>query len=131
MGAVSGAVDISVDNMSTMSGLIGDKFTALAVTSQNRAQRFPNVPSWMEDGAGPFPAIAWYAFMAPKGTPAPIVERLNKLINEATQSPVAWQRLVALGAEFSPMSSAQLKAFIAAELEQYGQIVREAGIQPQ
>jgi tripartite-type tricarboxylate transporter receptor subunit TctC len=132
MGAVSGVVDISVDNMSTMTGLVrSKKLTALAVTSQTRARHLPDVPSWMEDGTGPFPATAWYAFIAPKGTPAPIVERLNTSINEAIQAPAPWKVLEGLGAEFSPMSSEQLKAFIAEELKRYGQIVREAGIQPQ
>ena len=129
---IGGQVDICVDNVSNLTPHIAaGKLVALAVTSRERARSLPNVASWLEDGTGEFEATAWYAFMAPKGTPAAIIQRLNAEINAAIQTPAVEQYLQSVGARFEPFTPQRLHDFIQEELDRYGAIVRSADIELQ
>jgi tripartite-type tricarboxylate transporter receptor subunit TctC len=70
----------------------------------------------------------WHAFIAPKGTPAPIVERLKTEIHKALADPEVKERLANLGAVVAPTSPQELAALIRAEHERYGKLIREADI---
>jgi tripartite-type tricarboxylate transporter receptor subunit TctC len=129
---IGGHVDIVVDNVSNLTQhIVSGKLVPLGVTSRERARSLPNVASWLEDGTGEFEAIAWYAFMAPKGTPAAIVQRLNTEINAAIQLPSAQQYLQSIGAKFDPFTPRRLHDFIQEELDRYGAIVRSANVELQ
>lgn len=126
---LAGRVDLCVDNVSNLLPHLKDgKLAALAVTSRQRSSALPNVASWLEDGTGDFEAVAWYAFMAPKGTPQAIVQKLNADITAAIQSPAAQKYLQAAGAQFQPRTPEQVREFIQAELGKYGPIAKGANI---
>ncbi len=126
---VSGRMEVCVDNISNLAPHISSgKLVALAVTSRERAASMPNVPSWLEDGTGDFEAEAWYAFMAPKGTPPAIVQKLNAEFTAAIQEAKAQQYLQSVGARFDPLSPAKLREFMQGELDKYGAIARSAKI---
>jgi tripartite-type tricarboxylate transporter receptor subunit TctC len=101
------------------------KLRALAVTSAERAEIFANVPTVAETGYKGYAVDAWTGFFAPAGTPAPIVERLNREIAAALASPAVQTHLAATGARSSTSSPAQFAGFLKAEWERYGKLVRE------
>jgi tripartite-type tricarboxylate transporter receptor subunit TctC len=126
---LAGRVDVCVDNLSNLMPHISqDKLVPLAVTSRQRSSVLPKVASWLEEGVADFEAVAWYAFMAPKGTPQMIVEKLNADITAAIQSPAARKYLESTGANFVPRSPAKVREFIQAELDKYGPIAKGANI---
>jgi len=101
------------------------KLRALAVTSAERADIFPSVPTVAEAGYKGYAVDAWTGFFAPAGTPAPVVERLNREIAAALASPAVQAHLVATGARSSTSSPAQFARFVKTEWERYGKLVRE------
>jgi tripartite-type tricarboxylate transporter receptor subunit TctC len=104
------------------------KVRALAVTTKNRLDAFPGLPTATEFVPG-YEAIGWYGIGAPKDTPAEIVGKLNGAINAALAGPAAKARLADLGVEPMQMSSAQFAKFIAADNEKWGKVIRAANIQ--
>jgi tripartite-type tricarboxylate transporter receptor subunit TctC len=126
---LAGRVDLCVDNISNLMPHISQgKLVPLAVTSRQRSSALPTVPSWLEDGSGDFEADAWYAFMAPKGTPPHIVQTLNAAITAAIEAPTARKYLQATGAQFVERSPAKVREFIQGELDKYGAIVKRSNI---
>jgi len=103
------------------------KLHALAVTSASRAEALPDVPTVGESVPG-FEASSFYGVGAPKGTPAEIVDKLNKQINAALADPKMKARLAELGATALPGSPADFGKFIADETEKWGKVVKFVGI---
>lgn len=104
------------------------KLKVLAALSAQRVATMPDVPTIAESGYPGFEANVWHAFIAPKGTPPAIVERLKAEIHKALADPEVRERLANLGAEVSPSTPQELAALVRAEHERYGKLVREAGI---
>jgi tripartite-type tricarboxylate transporter receptor subunit TctC len=126
---LAGRVDLCVDNVSNLMAHIQQgKLAAVAVTSRQRSSVLPDVASWLEDGTGDFEAVAWYAFMAPKGTPQAIVHKLNADIVAAVQAPAAQKYLQSVGAQYQPRTPEKVREFIQAELDKYGPIAKAANI---
>jgi tripartite-type tricarboxylate transporter receptor subunit TctC len=131
-GAAGGVVDVVVDNASSLASLVTDgRLTPLAVTTAERSPVYPDVPSWLEDGTGPFAASAWYAFLAPAKTPDAVVQKLNAAINRALMLPEVQERIRMLGGTFTPQSPEELATFIGSELDKYRAVVREIGVKPE
>jgi tripartite-type tricarboxylate transporter receptor subunit TctC len=78
-----------------------------------------------------YEAINWWGVLAPAGTPAGIVERLNKEIASVQGSGDVQKQLAAEGAEVVRMSPADFGAFLLNETNKWGRVVKEAGIKPQ
>ena len=104
------------------------KLRVLAVLSAERVSTLPDAPTIAESGYAGFEANVWHAFIAPKGTPPAVVEKLNAEIRKALAAPDVKERLAGLGAEVSPTSPEQLGAMIRLESERYGKLIREAKI---
>ena len=104
------------------------KLKVLAALSAQRVATMPDVPTIAESGFPGFEANVWHAFIAPKGTPPAIVERLRAEIHKALADPEVKERLANLGAEVSPSTPQELAALVRAEHERYAKLVREAGI---
>ena len=104
------------------------KLKVLAALSAQRVATMPVVPTIAESGYPGFEANVWHAFIAPKGTPPAIVERLRAEIHKALADPEVKERLANLGAEVSPSTPQELAALVRAEHERYAKLVREAGI---
>jgi tripartite-type tricarboxylate transporter receptor subunit TctC len=101
---------------------------ALAVTGPRRSALLPNVPTMAEAGFPEAQATSWGAVMAPAGTPAPVIERLNAVIREALAEPATQQRLAAAGADAVSSTPAELAATMRSETEKWGRVIREARI---
>ena len=87
---MGGQVQIMFDNLPSSLPLIkSGKLRAVAVTSLKRAPALPDVPTVAESGFPGFDASSWFGILAPAGTPAPIVARLNAEVNKWLQSPEA------------------------------------------
>jgi tripartite-type tricarboxylate transporter receptor subunit TctC len=108
----------------------GGKLKGLAVTSEKRSPLAPEVPAIAEELKG-YELIAWFALMAPAGTPKEIVSSLHGLTAKALAKPDVVARFAALGTDVAPMDPAQLEAFIKSEITKWARMAKEAGIQPQ
>jgi tripartite-type tricarboxylate transporter receptor subunit TctC len=104
---------------------------ALAVTTPARLDFLPDVPALAEFLPG-YEAFGWIGFGAPKGTPAAIIDTLNKQINAAIADSVVKGRLLDLGAlVMSPNTPAEFAKFIAADTEKWTKVVQFANLKPQ
>ena len=103
---------------------------ALAVSGPKRVEALPNVPP-VADAVPGYEAMQWYGLVAPAGTPAPIVERLNKESLVALRAPETKMRLAADGAEPLGSSPAEFGAFLRKELEKWAKVAQAAGIERQ
>ena len=103
------------------------KVRALAVTLAERSAALPDVPTVAESVPG-FEASTWQGIGAPKGTPAEIVDKLNKEINAALADPTIKERLANLGSIPTPLSPQAYSKLIADETEKWGKVIRDAHI---
>jgi len=103
------------------------KLRALAVTSASRQPALPDVPAVGEFLPG-YEASGWYGIGAPKGTPAEIVELLNREVNAALADPKVTAKLADLGLAPRPTSPAEFGSFIAGETEKWAKVIRSAQI---
>jgi tripartite-type tricarboxylate transporter receptor subunit TctC len=106
------------------------RLRALAVTSATRWEALPQIPPLAQFVPG-FEAAAWNGIGAPKGTPAEVIDKLNKEINAALADPQMKARLAALGLGALPGSSADFGRLIADETEKWAKVVRMANIKVQ
>jgi tripartite-type tricarboxylate transporter receptor subunit TctC len=105
------------------------RLQALAVTSATRAEALPELPAVGEFVPG-LEASQWYGIVAPKATPAEIVNKLNKEINAGLVDPKTKVRLVELGGMVLAGSPADFAKLIADETEKWGKVIRAANIKP-
>jgi tripartite-type tricarboxylate transporter receptor subunit TctC len=104
------------------------KLIALGVTSPQRSASWPETPTIAEAGVPGYAVEAWYAILAPKGTPAPIVDKLSKEIAKAVQSDDVKAKFAALGNEPVGSTPAEAQAYIAAEADRWAKVLKAAGI---
>ena len=106
------------------------KLRALGVSTLKRQPLLPDVPAVAEFLPG-FEASGWYGIVAPKATPTPIVDTLNKQINAALADPMMRQRFVDLGCDVFAGSPADFAKFVADETAKWAKVVKFADIKPQ
>jgi tripartite-type tricarboxylate transporter receptor subunit TctC len=104
---------------------------AIGVTSRQRVALLPDVPTVEEQGFPGYEMLSWNAVYAPAGTPAPIVLRMNRLINDVMARPASAERLTANGMVLRPGSPEDLATFQAAEIDKWKRLVTAAGIELQ
>ena len=107
------------------------RLAALGVSSRTRSGLLPDAPPIAEAGIPGFEFTFWNGLWAPAGTPAPIVERVNRDAMRVMDMPEVLERFSKLGAEPMRMTSAQFARFVAAEIEDAARIARAAGIRAQ
>jgi len=112
---------------SALSQIKAGRLRAIAVTSAKRAPELPEVPTIAESGYKGFEASTWYGLLAPAGTPAAIVAKLNAEVNRALGTPEVRQRLAAEGGEALGGSAEQFASFLKAEHAKWGRVVKESG----
>jgi tripartite-type tricarboxylate transporter receptor subunit TctC len=103
------------------------KLRALAVTTATRSEALPDIPTVAEFVPG-YEASNWYGVGAPKGTPAEIIDKLNKEINACLADPKLRARLADLGGTALAGSPADFGKLIADETEKWGKVVKFVGI---
>ncbi|CAN7448070.1 tripartite tricarboxylate transporter substrate binding protein [Pseudorhodoferax sp. LjRoot39] len=129
LALLSGQVDFNFDNLATAApGIRSGKLRALAVTTLQRSPALPEVPPVADTLKG-FAIDTWWGLVAPAGTPADVVARLNQAFVAALQSDETRQRFANLLAEPVPSTSAQFGAFMQAELAKYQKLVKASGAQ--
>jgi tripartite-type tricarboxylate transporter receptor subunit TctC len=125
---LGGQVDSFMSSVPSALGQIrGGKLRAIAVTSAKRSPELPGTPTIAESGYPGFEASTWYGLLAPAGTPAPVISRLNSEVNRALAAKEVRERLASEGGEALGGSPAHFAAFLAAEHAKWGRIVRESG----
>jgi len=103
------------------------KVRALAITGQKRAAALPDVPTFAEAGLPSYDAYFWSGLVAPAGTPAEIVSRLNGVLVQALNAHDAHEALTRQGLEPAPTTPQQFAAFIGSEVERWGRVARDSG----
>jgi tripartite-type tricarboxylate transporter receptor subunit TctC len=105
------------------------KIRAVATTGASRSALLPEVPTIAESGYPGYEATNWYAFLAPAGTPKPVLERLHRELVQALKAPDVRDSLDKQGMEAKPGTPEELAKYMERELATWGRVVREAKIQ--
>ena len=101
---------------------------AIAIGAPERAPTAMEVPTTTELGMPDLQAENWYGMVAPAGTPAPIVERLNQIATEAMRDPAVKEKLAIQGATLVGDSPAHFHAFIESEIARWAKVIKDAGV---
>jgi tripartite-type tricarboxylate transporter receptor subunit TctC len=126
---LGGRVDVMFDNIVPVTPhLAQGRLKPLAVTTPQRAKSLPNVPTMAEAGLPDFEALAWFGLLAPAGTPAPVVDRLNREVTGILKRPEISERLSAMGALVVGNTPAEFGRFMQAEIDKWGPVVQRANI---
>ncbi len=127
-GILGGQVQMMFDAITTMAPNVkAGKVRALGTSGKARSSVLPDVPTISEAGVPGYEAVIWLGIMAPAGTPAPIVERLNAEITRAVKSPdlqAAWAKQGAVGMTMTP---AEFERFLHGDIEKWARIVKISG----
>jgi tripartite-type tricarboxylate transporter receptor subunit TctC len=119
-------------SIATLPQVAAGKFKALGVTTPQRLASAPQIPALAESPElKGFDMVAWTGLFAPAKTPAAIVERLNRELNDALASPEVGGKFEEQGAVLRRFSTAEFAAYLRKEQAEYGEIVRAAGIKEQ
>jgi tripartite-type tricarboxylate transporter receptor subunit TctC len=107
------------------------RIRGLGVTTPSRSPAAPELPTLAETGIAGVEVVAWYGIVAPRDTPGPVVERLNRAIVEALQQPDIVKRLRADGSDAVSSSPDQFRSLLVAEKEKWARVLKQAGIKPE
>ena len=129
---LGGQVDLLCDQTTQTVPLIKEgRVKVYGVTSLTRLSALPNVPTLNEQGLKGFEVKVWHGMYAPKGTPAPALEKINAALRAAMQDPTVRQRLADLSSDIPPMekiSAVGLKTHLEAEIIKWGPVIKKAGV---
>lgn len=129
---IAGRVDVMFDNIPSALGHIrSDRLRALATTGPRRATVLPELPTIAESGLGGYEAGVWIGLLAPKGTPAPIIAKLNAEGQKAVRAPDFVKRMADIGNEIVGGTPEQMAEMIRAEAKRWHPIVRASGAKPE
>lgn len=127
---MAGRVDMSFGSLGTVIGQIRDgNVIAIAVASDQRSPLIPNVPTFDEAGVKGFNVDTWYGLLAPAGTPPAIVTKINRDVNEALSAPVVRQKLLQAGSSVREVSPEAYLAQYNDDLQRYGKLIKDLGLQ--
>ena len=125
---LGGQVDSMFDNLpSSLPHVQAGKLRPIGVTSPQRLDSLPDTPTLAESGYKGFEAVTWFGILAPAGTPAPIVARLNKAINAALQQPDVADKLRSEGGDVLGGTAEQFGTLLKAEVPRWAKIVKDSG----
>jgi tripartite-type tricarboxylate transporter receptor subunit TctC len=126
---LSEAVHMTFEGITILLPLVREgKVRALAVTSRTRTSLAPDLPTMIEAGVSDYEVTTFNGMMAPAGTPAAIVGKLNAAINEGVQAPDMQETITKLGAVTNPGTPEQFGAFIAVELAKWRSVAQAANV---
>jgi tripartite-type tricarboxylate transporter receptor subunit TctC len=107
------------------------KLKAIAVTSKARNPLYPDVPTIAEMGYPSFEALSWSGLSALKGTPQPIIDKLEAAVSTAMKSPAIKQRMESVGFVVPEQGAKQYDAFVRDEITRWTKVINTAGIKPE
>ena len=129
---MAGNVDMMFDQMySAVPSIKADKLRAIAITSKKRSPLFPNLPSFAELGYPKVEVLNWQGFIAPAGTPKPIIDILNTAANEALKDPQLRELMLSQGNEIGGGTPADFAALIKSESAKWSAVVKAGNIKPE
>jgi tripartite-type tricarboxylate transporter receptor subunit TctC len=128
---LAGQVEVGIDVMTTaLPHIRSGALRALGVGGKRRFPGLPDVPTIGETVAG-YEANSWCGVGVPKDTPNDIIERLNREINAGLADSRLQARLANIATTPITFSPAEFGAYVAAEIEKWGKVIRMAGIKPE
>ncbi|HEY3179039.1 MAG TPA: tripartite tricarboxylate transporter substrate binding protein [Casimicrobiaceae bacterium] len=130
-GVLGGQVDMMLDAVTTMSQQVAaGKVKAMGTTGKTRSSVMPNTPTIAEAGVPGYEATIWLGVVAPKGTPAPIVNRLNAEITKITSQPDVKAEWAKQGAVAMTMTPEAFGKYMGDDIVKWERIVKISGAQP-
>jgi tripartite-type tricarboxylate transporter receptor subunit TctC len=125
---LGGQVQVSIPGTAGMVGHIkAGKLRALAVTGAKRSPQLPDVPTVMESGVPGYEAYVWMGLLAPKGTPAPIIDKLLRELMQVLATSEVKNYMASASIEIVGSTPAEFGAFFRAERELWAKVIRETG----
>lgn len=126
---VAGQVHMMIDGPPPfLAHVKAGRLKAVAAASEKRNPQLPDVPTFAEAGVAGMEAGLWYGMLAPKGTPRPVIARLNAEINRALAAADVRERFAAMSVEILGGSPEAFAAYMAGEIKRWGEVVKAAGI---
>ena len=127
---LGGRVQMNVGTISTLAPLVREgKLRALAVTSAKRNPEMPDIPTMAESGLPEVSSITYYGLLAPAGTPAEAVRRVNAVVNESLKSRDLQAAIARIGFEAHAGTPEEFAALLASEMKIWAPIVQKTGFQ--
>jgi tripartite-type tricarboxylate transporter receptor subunit TctC len=128
---VGGQVQVGIDVLTgSLAHIRTGSLRALAMAGKTRSEALPDVPTIGETVAG-YEANAWCGLGVPRGTQPAIIERLNREINAGLANPAVKARLAEVATTPIFFTPAEFGAYMAAEIDKWGKVIRFAGIKPE
>ena len=125
---IGGQVPVSIPGTAGMVGHIkAGKLRALAVTGSKRSPQLPDVPTFVEAGVPGYEAYVWMGLLAPKGTPAAIVEQIQRDLVAVLDSQEVRGHMASAGMEVVGSKPAEFGAFFRAERDRWAKVIRDTG----
>jgi tripartite-type tricarboxylate transporter receptor subunit TctC len=126
---IAGHVQVGFINILEASSQIkAERLRALAVTTAERSPVLPNVPTVAESGLAGYEVTQWSGMLAPAGTPANIIARLNAEVDKILRKPLMQERLTADGAQPGGGSPEKFAAFIKTDIAKWAKVVKTVGL---
>ena len=124
---LSRVVDFTFENITTLLPLVAEgKLRALAVTSRTRSPLVPDLPTMIEAGIPDYEVLTFFGIVAPAGTSAEIIGRLNGILNEGLATAEVQDTVRKLGAMTRPGSPQDFAAFITAQMQKWTAVAKAA-----
>jgi len=128
---ISGRIQVMLSPASTVLGLLKDgRVKALAVTQAKRANAVPNLPTLAESGLPGFNTGLWFGMLAPAGTPKPVIDKLNKAVNEALKDPNTLKALHEQGLDALGGTPTEFAEYIKSETERWADVIHALDLKP-
>ncbi len=128
-GLISGQIDMIVDSPATgLAQIQGGRARALAVSGARRVPALPDVPTFAEAGMPDYKFVQWYGIAVPKGTPAPVIAKLNAEARKALAADDVRAKMAERGGEPRASDPAAFSRLIQDETRRWGQLAKEIGI---
>ena len=125
---LAGTMDVMFDNLpSAMPHIKSGKLVALGLAYDNRIPQLPDVPTFAELGLKNYHATTWFGLLAPAGTPADVVNRLQQEVAKALNLPAVKERLLSQGAIPSGNTPAEFARLIDSEITKWAAVVKASG----
>ena len=105
----------------------GDRIKVLAISSGERVQAAPNVPTVSESGLPGFDVVSWFGLYAPAGTPLAVTSKINADVNRALVLPDVQSKFIEMGFSTKPMTQPEFEVYLRAEVAKFAKAIKDSG----
>ena len=129
---IGGQIDMLFSTILQSHGhIMSGRLRPLAVSTVHRAAALPDIPTLREAGVSGYEMAGWYGVVAPRGTPAPIIDKLNREMVRILKLPDTRERLAVDGSDPVGNTSAEFGSHISTEVKRWASLIRELGLRAQ